>query len=706
MEKNQNFYIGTQNAVYQFNLNDLQPNPHPPRPTITDLLFNNVPVPVRGTYGDSLGTSPLEVTMPYTRDLTLAHTQNNFSLEFTGMVYTFPKEVTYRYILEGYDDDWTNTDYDRASATYTNLPPGNYTFRLQAANHSGVWSTEDAVLDIRILPPWYWAPWSKALYAALALGLLYLLYRFQLNRQLAQAEAARLKELDTTKTRLYTNITHEFRTPLTVILGVAEKIRQAPKKMLQEGLELITRNGQNLLRLVDQMLSLSKLEAGTLSVDLVQGDVVTYVRYVQQSFYTLAEAKHIELDFAAQPAVITMDYDPEKLQIMLSNLLSNAIKFTPSGGRISLSLEQQSDTLHLQLSDTGVGIPEDELPHIFNRFYQVDGSTTRAGEGTGIGLALTRELVQLLGGTITAQSRVGEGTTFHVHLPVTREAPKAESIESTGTLLAKAGAISNELPKTTISNGEEAPTVLIVEDNADVATYLEHCLAFRYRIEHAPDGQAGIERALETIPDLIISDVMMPRADGFTLCKTLKEDPKTNHIPIVLLTAKADAESRLSGLGTGADAYLAKPVAEQELKVILHNLLELRRTLQAKYSDPDYRPQTDTEEDPFVQHAREVLLKHLDNPDLSVEDYCRLLAVSRTQLHNKLKAVTGKSSTEFMRSVRIQRAAELLHDEPKRAVKSIAYEVGYKHAPTFNKAFSAEMGMSPSEFRNGRQPTD
>ena len=386
----------------------------------------------------------------------------------------------------------------------------------------------------------------------------------------SEAQAQKLREIDQLKSRFFANISHEFRTPLTIIGGMVAQIRKEPKRWLEKGLELIQRNNHQLLDLVNQILDLRKLESGTMNLDMIQGDIVFYLRYIMESFHSLAERKGIALHFLSEFEQLQMDFDREKMLRVISNIMSNAIKFTPQEGNVYMLLSIQQweessentiipndqlskDCLFLIIKDTGSGIPPEKLPYIFDRFYQVDDSNTRQGEGTGIGLALTKELVKLMGGDITAISEINKGSIFKLRLPINQNAPIETSNNPVDTPLIPSSSSLEIVPTKAL---DLAHKLLIIEDNSDIVTYLESILAGHYHIIIARDGNEGIKKAIEEVPDLIISDIMMPYKNGFEVCRILKQDQITSHIPIVLLTAKVEIDSRLDGLRRGADAYL------------------------------------------------------------------------------------------------------------------------------------------------------
>ncbi len=535
-----------------------------------------------------------------------------------------------------------------------------------------------------------------------------------------QLETLRLREIDDFKSRFFTNITHEFRTPLTVILGMGDQLTKVETDAQKKGmLSLIKRNGESLLRLINQLLDLAKLESNTLKINYLQGDVLSYLKYIAESLHSLANAQNVMLRVESDHLSIVMDYDPERFLQVIHNLLSNAIKFTPSGGKVILRANLHDKWLHVSVSDSGAGIPANELPHLFERFYQAKNQEHAKVGGTGIGLSLTSELVKAMGGDISVESEVGVGSTFSVKLPVTNTAAFTDKTPGTGLKDWKSSitTLSDKSDPDLQKADTSLPQILLIEDNPDVVEYLTACLENQFRLDFAYNGMAGIEKALETIPDLIVSDVMMPIKDGFEVLETLKNDERTSHIPIIMLTAKADVESRLSGLRRGADAYLAKPFNQEELMVTVENLLELRRKLQARYSKlpalsanrengegfdssiPQFSNSNPPDpEDAFLQKFRAVVEANLSDTDFEMPHLERALAMSRSQIYRKVKALTGKSPSLFIRSIRLHHGRHLLLTTDL-TVSEIAYEVGYSALNNFSDAFVEEFGERPMKVR-------
>ncbi|MBP9747062.1 MAG: response regulator, partial [Saprospiraceae bacterium] len=511
----------------------------------------------------------LSQAIEFTPSITLNHNQDVFTLEFSSLDFRAPDQIKYRYLLDGIDDDWLEIG-KRRSVTYSHLPAGTYIFKVQGSNSLGIWNDKVRELTITILPPWY-ASWYAYLLYAILLGLgirAYYRYKLEQNKmatqlQFEQIETHRVKELDKIKTDLYTNMTHEFRTPLTVILGMVQHIRRSAADHLDNGLDMIERNGNNLLRLVNEMLDLSKLEAGKMELNLVHGDVINFIRYIIESFHSMAESQDKKMHYISSLDTLYAKYDEEKIRQIVSNLLSNALKFTSKKGDIYLSISLDNNNhLCIKVKDTGKGIPESQQHHIFDRFYQTDSTHTRHAEGTGIGLALTKELIQLMHGQISVKSpptgaKIGTEFTVILPLEIIKDYVEETSIRESA-LIVNTQTDDNHKARIIDFQNQTNPDkelILLVEDNADVVAYTASCLQ-DYRLAVGKDGQEGLDIARDLIPDLIITDVMMPFMDGFEMTRNLRLDERTSHIPIIMLTAKADIVSRLEGIEYGAEAYL------------------------------------------------------------------------------------------------------------------------------------------------------
>ncbi len=628
--------------------------------------------------------------------LELPYQDNTFTLHFRAVDFLSKGRNSYRIRLRGYDQDWVDLG-QQDEIRYTRVPPGRYTFEVIAANNDGLWAEDARRLTIRILPPWWASWWAYLIYALLIAMIGLTAWRFQQRRrrlrgqlQREQAEAHRLKELDEFKSKVFTHITHEFRTPLTVIMGLSEELRARAPKHHQDQLGRIWSNGDALLSLVNQMLEMAKLQAGHWPERLEEHDLHTFLQLQLDARMDQAHAKHISLQLQLQEPSQRLRFDRNKWERILANLLDNALHFTPEYGQVSLQVTGQpraSDgEVILDLRDTGIGMPATVKEHIFDTYFIGPGS-----KGTGIGLALVKELVDSLSGRVEVQSTPGEGTRFILALPV----------------LAASGNPPSPVPVpslTTDSTQEEDQAVLLVaEDNPDVVFYLRSILAEEWQLLIARNGEDAWALASEQIPDLVLSDVMMPGIDGFELCRLIKEDHRTSHIPVLLLTAKAESAATLTGLQRGADAYLTKPIHKEELLQRLRNFLRLQRQNHAHWQQLDHEPgeadrPAPPEESAFLEQLNTVLEKHLADTELQISFVCRLLGLSRTQLHRKLKAITGLPTSRYIRRYRLQRARQLLQstDLP---VSEIAYQTGFDNLSWFSQAYREAYGQTPSASR-------
>lgn len=537
--------------------------------------------------------------------------------------------------------------------------------------------------------------------------------------QLKAREAEQLKELDKMKSDFYTNISHEFRTPLTVIIGMAEQILKKPESLLVKGAKAIRKNGHRLLYLVNQMMDLAKLESGSLTLDPVQDDVILFLEFILEPFVHLAEENDIHLNTILLTDSLIMDFDPDRLESVIGNLVSNAIKHAPSGSDVEIIISNDSNCLdeekyHFKLftdpfremrgnylmfsiKDDGPGINPKNIPLIFDRFYQEKNNQIKLPSGTGIGLALVKDLLELMNGQLYVHSLPGQGTEFKILIPVTHEAKKrtASYVKNTDT--------SEESLTSASKLSGTHRQLLIIEDNYDITEYISSVLQNEYDISYASDGSEGIEKAKTLLPDVIISDVMMPVKDGYEVCTDLKNDPHTSHIPIILLTARADRASKIIGLESGADAYLVKPFDSQELKTRLRKLWQLRESLQQKYQTMALtgvnQSLPENHDTKFMIRVKEVIEQHLDDPEFDINQLAKELHTNRTQLYRKIKSLTGYSASELLRTIRLNRAKDLLIRTDLN-ISEIGYEVGYKDPAYFSRVFTREFGVNPSTQRD------
>lgn len=674
--------------------------------------------------------------------LSLVAGQRDVDIRYTALAFSRPEDVRFRYRLEGYDEDWKEAG-DSRRATYTNLPPGRYTFRVKAGL-GGAWSQVGASMTLDRVPFFWQTKWFYGLVALLIALSGVSIYGYRVQRLKASKEALErtvvartaqiraqkaqleqqakdLRRANKLKSHFLANVSHEFRTPLTLTFGPLSDLLGGRYRSIDEArplLERAQRNGHRLLRLINQLLDLSKLDAGALSLQPQQLDLVAFLRQRVAAFESLALERGLTLQFVPDTAWLPFCFDAEKLETILLNLLSNAFKYTLKGGTILVTVrsDEVGDAL-LTVRDTGIGIPSEHLPHLFDRFYQVDASATRAREGTGIGLALVKRLVELHGGDLTVTSEVGAGTTLAITLPALTE-----------TLMAADGAISTETDRpAAILAGvaspdaeaelfdlhtrlpapcpaeeidETATVVLLVEDSADMRAYLRAHLDGLYHVEEAENGVAGLERALALVPDLVLSDVMMPEMDGYALLAALKADNRTSHVPVVLLTAKADAKSKLTGLKAGADDYLAKPFDAEELRTRVHNLIEGRRRLRALWSRRILTPaavEIPSMESAFLDRVQAAIEANMAEVSFGVDALAAEVGMSARQLRRKLRSLIGEAPNELIRRFRLERAASLLRHGTGN-VKEIAFAVGFKSTSRFREAFREVYGVTPSIF--------
>jgi signal transduction histidine kinase/DNA-binding response OmpR family regulator len=630
--------------------------------------------------------------------ITMYPSDRYFQLHFALLAYENSDQIEYAYKIEGIDEGWNMQKEN--SLRLSRLPYGKHILKIKGQASGGVWSSNILEIEMNIVRPFYLQVWFMLLALLCFLSLTYGLYQLNINRKLNSVETQRIVDLDKLKTKLYTNISHEFKTPLTVIMGLADNIKEQPQEK-----SLIKRNSKNLLQLVNQLLDLAKLDAQSIHLIYKQADIIIYLKYLMESFHFLAGEKKIPLTFESAEEQIVMDFDELKIQQIIYNLISNAIKFTPENGHISLLVSratiQGQPFVQINIEDTGIGISKENRDLIFDRFYQIDDSNTQAG-GTGVGLSLTKGLIQQMNGNITLESEVGKGTVFTILVPITNQSPFADNLIPASANLSlenQATEINNLTSSSNLLKKEGRPTVLIIEDNKDVATYLKLCIQNDYEIEYAANGQAGIEMAFKIIPDLIISDVMMPIKDGYEVTHHLKNDPRTSHIPIILLTAKARTQDKVEGLEVGADAYLLKPFQKEELLVRLRKLIELRAQLHSYYttlSDQNIpREKILSLDETLIQKLQKLITTEIGNSNLKAEDLCREMALSSAQLYRKIKALTGKTPALYIRSIRLTKAMELL-TEGKLSISEVAYSVGFSDPSYFSRIFSKEFEQTPS----------
>ncbi len=692
-----------------FNPSTIQTDTFQPTVMLTSLKINNQPADYR------TGQTPLPAPLNTLTELSLPYDQNFLTFEFASTQYNQPNRRRYRYQLRGVDPGWVDAG-TLPLATYTKLPPGWYELRLNAANTSGQWSHHIKTLMVRIRPPFWATWWAYLTYILLALGGVYGYIHYRTRRIqerhrliLERQETEQLKTLDKLKSRFFTNITHEFRTPLTLIITPIDQLlrEHTYPPALQQTLTSVHRNATQLLQLINQLLDLSKLAAGGLSVTESQGDLTAYVRDLVESFQATATARQISLTFVGQTLPGDVCFDADKWAKISNNLIHNALKFTPTGGQITVELSATVDettqaisAVCLSVTDTGIGIPADKLPHVFDRFYQVDDSGTRPYEGSGIGLSLVRELTDLLGGQLAMTSTPGQGSRVQVTLPV-RLAPHLPNADTEPASLQPAVLSAADDPEPTPPElNDPRPQVLVVDDHPDLRAYIAQGLQAHYRVSTAADGEAAWQLIQVSMPDLVISDVMMPGLDGYALCQRIKQTPLTAHIAVILLTARVSADSKLEGLSAGANDYLAKPFQMNELQLRVANWLsyqqQLRQFLYQRLNTGDAPIAHQTLEDPLLRQLYQILDTELNNPELSVNSLANELAVSTRTLQRKLAALTGLKTNEVIRNYRLKKAAQLLQEG--HSVTETAFLVGIDNLSYFSQRFKELFGLSPTAY--------
>jgi len=660
--------------------------------------------------------------------------------QFALPSYDLSTKNQFQYFLEGFHDRWSAWSGE-SFVDFTNLPEGHYVFRVRGRNVYGDTGGE-ASLALSILPPWYRTWWAFTSYALLLGGMAVMLVRFRERKLQSEKlvlentvrertekimlQTEELKEMDRMKSRFFANISHEFRTPLTLILAPLEEELSKKPPAEQDKLLVMKRYANRLLELVNQLLNLSKLEAGKMDLQVQRGELRHFLSVLSSSFDSLAQHKGIAFEKTIEIPDGPFWFDPDKLEKVLTNLLSNAFKFTPPGGSVAftaraglLSDRRATDrratdlpTLRMMVADTGRGIAPEEQKRVFESFYQAKQTVENQDGGTGLGLAFARELVKLHKGNIRLESETGKGSVFSVEIPVDKEAYEATQILESEFSAYKpmteqpvieppGYSILTERQTGKRSTAAQQETVLIVEDNAELRDYMASLLEGQYTIFKAPDGAEALACARKVLPSLIISDLMMPRMDGIELTAKIKSDERTSHIPVILLTAKSGQESRIDGLKTGADDYLTKPFSVEELRVRVANLIELRKKLAERYRERIRVHVTPSEEmsldDKFLVKARELVEANMEDVLFSVEKMADEMNLSRTQLLRKLKALTGLAPNDFIRDLRLQKAAEMIRQKAD-TITQIGYAVGFNDQSYFSKSFKKEFGETPTEY--------
>ena len=652
----------------------------------------------------------LQQSISKIQSIDLKYKENVFSIEFASLDFSHSSRDKYAYMLEGFNPDWLYAEGTQRRVTYTNLDPGPYVFKVKSLNADGIWS-DVKTMQINIAPPFWRTPLAYILYTLIIIGILFLARKIMLDRvhirfemQQQRREAERAHALDQLKTKFFTNVSHEFRTPLSLIISPLEKIiKNTSDEDQKKQLNLVHRNARRLLNLVNQLLDFRKIEVQGVKLYRSIGDIIKFTKDISDSFTDIAEKKGIQFSVSSNVDSLEIYFDKDKVEKILFNLLSNAFKYTYDNGTVSVKLiyrprsdYKQQGTLAIEVQDNGIGIPADKQEKVFERFFQTDVPESMVNQGTGIGLAITKEFVRLHNGVITVRSEPEKGTCFTVTLP-------ARKIhESSAHLMTNPVSIEDtEQIVFEESQSGKKKTIVIVEDNEDLRFYLKENLRGHYHVEEATNGKEGWEKIKLINPDLVVSDIMMPLMDGIELAKKIKTYTLTAHIPVILLTAMGSEEKQIEGFQAGVNDYITKPFTFEILDSRIKNLLAQQKLLQKRFQkqievNPGEVTVTPVDEK-FLKQALEVVEKFMDNPDFSVEDFSREMYMSRVALYKKILSLTGRAPLEFIRSIRLKRAAQLL-EKSGMSIAEIAYEVGFNNPKNFTKYFKEEFKVLPSQY--------
>jgi signal transduction histidine kinase/ligand-binding sensor domain-containing protein/DNA-binding response OmpR family regulator len=718
--------FGTLDGFIIFDPQHISTNISPPNVIISDLKLFNKEVHIKDQFN---AQTILSEAISETKEITFNYKNNVFTLGFTGLHYSDPEDNSYAYKMEGFDKDWITTKASNRSATYTNLDPGTYFFQVKASNSFGSWSKNPSVIKITILnPPWKsW--WAITIYIFLLVGCFYLIFRYlslqSRQRQkikFEQMEKDHLKNLNDMKLEFFTDISHEFRTPLSLIVGPVEDLLLTGDTTgpVKQKLQLVHRNCNSLLYLLEELMTFQKMDQGMLKLKLKKANIAEFVKTVAENFEQYAIKQQITLTFYNKISALDTWFDPDKLEMVLNNLIFNAFKFTKTKGVITVTtvmdhlgpvqttnrpVSNQASWFKIMIEDNGKGIPHDEIEHIFERFYQGESNK----KGSGIGLSLSKSLIELHKGSIVVKSDPGVKTCFSIFLPIakinqynTSNDHKNDTDLTDVSLIFEDDYIQADSSLVGVMDNANKPDLLIVDDNPEVLDFLELIFKNTYNVTRAINGVAALNCIKLHEPALIISDVIMPEMDGITLCKIVKRQLNTFHIPFIILTAKSTTKNAVEGIEIGADDYIPKPFHPEFLKVRVEKLIENQKRIIEKFRSlsaiPELLPDNPMDEI-FLGKITDCIKKHIDNDEFSVEELGSIIGMSRSNLFRKLKAVTGQTPIEFIYFIRLKYALDLLL-ERKLNVSEIAYEVGFKNPSSFSKSFKKQFGRSPTEYLN------
>lgn len=701
--------IGGLYGVNVFAPDHIRYNKMLPNVMFTGLSLFDEAVKVGQSYG---GRVLIEKELNDVENVEFDYKQNIFSVSFASDNYNLPEKTQYMYKLEGFNNDWLTLPLGVHNVTFTNLAPGKYVLRVKAINSDGYVGIKEATLGIVVNPPFWMSWWAYLLYAVGLVIVLFLARYRMLKRerekfhlQQIENEVAKNEEINNMKFRFFTNVSHELRTPLTLIISPLEgMLKETTDELQSTRLQLMYRNAQRLLHLVNQLLDFRKGEMSTHQLSLSEGDIISYVHSVCNSFLLMADKKHIQFSFFSGIDTFSMAFDADKVGKIVMNLLSNAFKFTPEGGRVTVMIEHVAgtpDILEIKIADTGIGISDVDKEHIFERFYQAGHKGVEETTGNGIGLSLVRDFVTLHEGEVKVFDNIGMGSVFVIQFPVKHVETQVQLPEETGM---PAGDEEDKEMKEEAREEMERknfPLLLIVDDNEDFRIFMRYSLELQYRVKLAVNGKEAWEMMQEELPDLVISDVMMPQMDGNELCRLIKQDKRTAHIPVILLTARQNTEAKLEGLQTGADDYVTKPFNMTILVLRIRKLIELsryHRVTQGMIAPAPSEIVITSLDEKLIEKAIKYVEDNMSRTELSVEELSRELGMSRVHLYKKLLQITGKTPIEFIRVIRLKRAAQLLR-ESQLHVSEVAFEVGFNNPKYFSRYFKDEFGVLPSVYQ-------
>ncbi len=716
--------FGGQNGLTSFYPDQLIGNDRIPPIVITGFRIFNKQVPVGVKFDEKI---ILDKSISETEEISVRYDQAVLTFDFVALNYINSSKNEYAHMLEGFETEWNYVGSTR-SATYTNLDPGDYVLRVKGTNNDGIWNEAGASLQITVIPPFAKTLFFR-IFLILIIGLIvYLIILFFLKREklknqlvIERVKSKELHKIDNMKFQFFTNISHEIRTPISLIVSPLTRIMNSSisREQILKDIDVVHRNAIRLGKLVDQLLDYRKLEAGKLKLEMSRGNIVTFLENALFMFKEMSKEQQVKLEFYSVLDQIQIYFDPDKIEKVIFNLLSNSFKHTPKGGtiKVAVSLTYQMDQdredekpsgsgeyVQIVVQDTGSGIAESRRDKIFDRFYQGNGAENSTGTGSGIGLSLSKELVKMHKGRISLKSQEGVGTELTILLPAIKKDPDKKElaevpvnvIEADGQTEDQAAGNSNE----NLANCD-APIVLILEDNTELLDFIRSIFEEEYMVLTAEDGEAGLELARETIPDLIISDIMMPKMDGNKFCKKIKEDFRTSHIPVILLTALSSKQHEKEGILGGADEYMTKPFDPSLLKIRVDQLLATRRQLREKFSREKLLHPTEvaasSPDDKFLAKLVTIVEENIADPEFGTVKISREVGVSRTQLYRKMSALTEMTVKEFIRSIRLKRAAQLIVQEHMN-ISEAAYSVGFLQVAYFRKCFKEMYGMTPTEF--------